>query len=93
MGPTLRRDGDVFVLELGSDENRFNPDACAQLAAALTDVEAATAAGEQVALVTTGVGKFFSNGIDLDWMLGDEARADPATIPDFIASMAFRQCQ
>ncbi len=50
-------------------ENRFNPTSIADWNAALDQVEAA--AGEPdaaCALVTTGTGKFFSNGIDLDWL-------------------------
>jgi Delta3-Delta2-enoyl-CoA isomerase len=63
--PELRRDGDVFVLDLGSDENRFHPDWIAGVNAALDDIEAAEG---PKALVTTATGKFFSNGLDLDWM-------------------------
>jgi enoyl-CoA hydratase/carnithine racemase len=38
-------------------------------------------------LVTTGSGKFFSNGIDLDWMLGETARQDPETVTNSLAAM------
>ncbi|MGV0800376.1 enoyl-CoA hydratase/isomerase family protein, partial [Mycolicibacterium elephantis] len=37
----LQRRGAVFVLTLGSDENRFHPDRLAQINAALDEVEAA----------------------------------------------------
>lgn len=63
--PTLDRDGDVFVLDLGDTENRFHPDWLAQVQQHLTRVEAAE--GPR-ALVTTATGKFFSNGLDLDWL-------------------------
>ena len=78
----LERNGDVFVLNMGDGEKRFNPESVAALGAALDTVEAAREDG-QIALVTTGRGKFFSNGIDLDWMLGDT----PKDIPEFIRGM------
>ena len=61
----LDRTGAVFVLTLGEDENRFHPDRLIQINAALDEVEAAEGAR---AVVTTGVGKFYSNGLDLDFM-------------------------
>ena len=63
--PALTRDGDVFVLDLGETENRFDPDLLAGVEAALDEVEAADAPR---ALVTSARGKFWSNGLDLDWM-------------------------
>lgn len=72
MNLTLERTDDVFVLTMDEGENRFNPTSLAALGDAIDRVEAAATAGEQVALVTTGTGKFFSNGIDLEWMFGQE---------------------
>ncbi|CCH88945.1 Putative enoyl-CoA hydratase/isomerase [Modestobacter italicus] len=63
--PTLERSGDVFVLDLGDTENRFHPDWLSAVGAALDEVEGAD--GPR-ALVTTATGKFFSNGLDLDWL-------------------------
>ena len=63
--PTLERDGEVFVLNLGDTENRFHPDWLAEIRAHLDAVDAAE--GPR-ALVTTATGKFFSNGLDLDWL-------------------------
>ena len=63
--PTLDRSDDVFVLDLGDTENRFHPDWLASVNAALDEVEGA--AGPR-ALVTAATGKFFSNGLDLDWL-------------------------
>ncbi|HET6817790.1 MAG TPA: enoyl-CoA hydratase-related protein [Mycobacteriales bacterium] len=60
--PSLSRDGDVFVLDLGSDENRFTPDWLEGVERRLDEVLAA----EPRALVTTATGKFFSNGLDLE---------------------------
>ncbi|MGE0215549.1 enoyl-CoA hydratase-related protein [Mycolicibacterium sp.] len=61
----LERRGAVFVLTLGTDENRFHPDRVAAINAALDEVEAADG---PKAVVTTGSGKFYSNGLDLDFM-------------------------
>lgn len=59
----LRRDGDVFVLQMDDEENRLSPamlDAWGDALQTVTDAEGPKA------LVTTGTGKFFSNGLDLD---------------------------
>ena len=63
--PTLDRDGDVYVLNLGDDENRFNPDWVGAVSALLDEVAAAP---QPRALVTTASGKIWSNGLDLEWM-------------------------
>jgi Delta3-Delta2-enoyl-CoA isomerase len=61
--PTLKRDADVYVLDLGDGENRFHPDWLAAVNTALDEVENAPAP-----LVTTAAGKIYSNGLDLDWL-------------------------
>jgi enoyl-CoA hydratase/carnithine racemase len=61
----VERNGDVFVLRMVADENRFNPGLLEAFDAALTQVEQADG---PAAIVLTGEGKFFSNGLDLDWM-------------------------
>lgn len=63
--PVLERDGEVFILRLDPDENRFNPPWLAAVEAAFDEVDAVS--GPR-ALVTAGSGKFWSNGLDLDWM-------------------------
>jgi enoyl-CoA hydratase/carnithine racemase len=63
--PTLERQDDVYLLDLGDTENRFSPDWLASVEAALDEVEGAD--GPR-ALVTAASGKFFSNGLDLDWL-------------------------
>ncbi len=82
--PTLERDGDVFILNLGDDENRFNPPWVEAVTAALDEVEAAQG---PKALVTTGTGKFWSNGLDLAW-IGEhlaEAQAFIDTVHELFA--------
>ncbi len=69
--PTLTRTDDVYVLTLGDDENRFSP-------AWITEVDSlldTVVDGPDAALVTTGSGRFYSNGLDLQWLgeHGDQA--------------------
>jgi enoyl-CoA hydratase/carnithine racemase len=77
--PTLSRDGDVFVLNLGAEENRFSPDWVAAMRGFVAEVAAATG---PAALVTVADGKFWSNGLDLDWLT---ANLDQA--PAYISSV------
>jgi len=82
----LSREGDVFVLRFDAPENRFRPDRVEAWHKALDRVEAA---GKPAALVTTGSGKFYSNGLDLEWMLGEASEAERATyIPEVLGLMA-----
>jgi len=53
---------------MGDDENRFSPDWLQRVHSTLDGVEDV--------LVTTGGGKFYSNGLDLDWLM---AHSDQAT--------------
>lgn len=61
----LSRDGDVFVLRMNAGENRFNAQFIDELNQRLDEVEHHRGPS---ALVTTGTGKFYSNGLDLDWL-------------------------
>ncbi|MFX0594487.1 enoyl-CoA hydratase-related protein [Melissospora conviva] len=69
--PTLERQDDVFILDIGDGENRFHPDWVAAVHQALDQVEQAD--GPR-ALVTAATGKFFSNGLDLDWLMANADR-------------------
>jgi enoyl-CoA hydratase/carnithine racemase len=62
---TLEKQGDVLVLRMDAGENRFGSEAIRRWNELLDEAEAA--AGPK-ALVTTGAGKFYSNGLDLDYM-------------------------
>jgi enoyl-CoA hydratase/carnithine racemase len=64
--PTLDRQDDVYLLDLGADENRFHPDWLAEVGALLDEV---AKTDEPRALVTRATGKFWSNGLDLEWLL------------------------
>jgi len=68
----LDRDGSVWVLRMREGENRFSPDLLDSLNAALDEVAASQAPR---ALVTAGTEKFYSNGLDLDWLASVPERA------------------
>ena len=72
--PTLDNDGDVWILHLGDDENRFNPDSMTAITEALDEV---VAKPEPRALVTTAGGKIWSNGLDLDWLSQNQDQVQP----------------
>jgi enoyl-CoA hydratase/carnithine racemase len=76
----LKREGDVFVLHMNAGENRFNEESVAAIHRALDEAEAAEG---DAALVTVGEGKFYSNGLDLDYMMALEGQATA----DFLRSV------
>jgi enoyl-CoA hydratase/carnithine racemase len=80
----LDRVDDVFVLDLGDTENRFHPDWLTSVEESLDVVEQAE--GPR-ALVTTATGKFFSNGLDLEWLgaHGDQRAAYIARVQALFA--------
>ena len=62
----LTRQGDVFTLSLDDGENRWNTTLVREIAQALDEVAASEG---PAALVTTSTSeKFFSNGLDLEWV-------------------------
>ena len=62
----LERNADVFTLTMDAGENRCNTTFVREIAHALDEVEASEGAA---ALVTRSADeKFFSNGLDLDWV-------------------------
>lgn len=65
MAVTLTTTSPVWTLSLGEDENRFSPELIADVFAALAKVSESS---EPVALQVTASGKFFSNGLDLEWL-------------------------
>lgn len=73
-GIEIERRGVVTVIRMDRGENRFHPDLLDGLRAVLDQVEAAEG---DAALVLTGTGKFFSNGLDLDYMSQNPDDAEP----------------
>ena len=63
---------EIAILNLGDDENRFSPDWLTTVNGYLDRIES----GEAKALVTTGSGKFYSNGLDLDWLAAHSDQHD-----------------
>jgi enoyl-CoA hydratase/carnithine racemase len=66
--------GDVCILRWRDGENRFRAESIERWHAVLDELEAREG---PLALVVVGDGKFFSNGLDLDWMGGHPDEAGP----------------
>ncbi|HEY3467980.1 MAG TPA: enoyl-CoA hydratase/isomerase family protein [Amycolatopsis sp.] len=69
----------MTVLHLGDDENRFSPEWLQRVHSTLDEVDDV--------LVTTGGGRFYSNGLDLEWLMahGDEAAKYVADVQELFA--------
>jgi enoyl-CoA hydratase/carnithine racemase len=67
---TVTHTDEIAVLNLGDDENRFSLGYLDEINGHLDDIGSSGAGG----VVTTGTGKFYSNGLDLDWLMahGDQ---------------------
>ncbi|GMJ01953.1 3-hydroxyacyl-CoA dehydratase 1, ARABIDOPSIS THALIANA DELTA(3), DELTA(2)-ENOYL COA ISOMERASE 3 [Hibiscus trionum] len=65
---SLEKRGNLFILTLTGQgvEHRLNPDLISSIIAALSQAKAQSTRGS--ALVTVSHGKFFCNGLDLDWV-------------------------
>jgi enoyl-CoA hydratase/carnithine racemase len=68
--------GNVTVMRMDAGENRFNPGNLDSLEAAFDAVDATEG---PAAVVITGTGKFFSNGLDLEWM-GSAPEGEPQRV-------------
>lgn len=60
----------IAIVDLGDDENRFSPGFLDEINTMLDDVVGGGAQG----LVTTASGKFYTNGLDLDWLMANDKR-------------------
>jgi enoyl-CoA hydratase/carnithine racemase len=67
---TTERIGDVVLIRMEAGENRFNRSSIDAWHTALDGLESIEG---PLALVTTGAEKFYSNGLDLDWLRGEGA--------------------
>ncbi|WP_110239107.1 enoyl-CoA hydratase-related protein [Nocardioides gilvus] len=72
--PQFTKNGPVWVLDLGSDENRFSPRWLAEVDAALDEIASSS---EPAVLVTVGSDKFYSNGLDLEWVTANPGELAP----------------
>jgi enoyl-CoA hydratase/carnithine racemase len=61
---SLDYDDKIAILDLGDDENRFSPEFLDDVNVRLDEILASGAHG----MVTTAAGKFYTNGLDLDWL-------------------------
>lgn len=75
---SLSRTREIFVLSLGSTGNEVNLALVTRLAKAISEVQAAQ---HPKALVVTGSGKFFSNGLDL------KVFETPAQVPVLVSAL------
>lgn len=66
----LERHDNVFVLTMDEGENRWNTTFTRAWASALDEVEASEGAAAMVTMSANE--KFFSNGLDLDWLSADD---------------------
>lgn len=80
----LTRTEDVFVLRMAADENRFNPAMLEAFDEALGTVEASEG---PAAVVLTGQGKFFSNGLDLEWMMANVEQGGPSLVANGLQAL------
>lgn len=71
MPVTLEYDDNTAIVRLGEDENRFSPTFLDDIDNALDQAIADGAQG----LITTADGKFYSNGLDPDWLSAHPDRA------------------
>jgi enoyl-CoA hydratase/carnithine racemase len=86
----LDRKDDVFTMTLDAGENRWNTSFVRAIDEALNEVE--TSDGPAALVTTSASEKFFSNGLDLDWVKDPEsypAAGDRAAFgPEFMGLMS-----
>ncbi len=70
----LNKDGDVFTLTMDAGENRWNTTFVREIAKALDEAEASD--GPAALITTASSDKFFSNGLDLDWVRDPQAHPE-----------------
>ena len=75
----------IALLHLGDDENRFSPEFLDEFDSHLDDAISLGASG----LVTVATGKFYSNGLDLNWLAahGDQTQWYVGRVQALLARM------
>lgn len=71
----LEKLGDVFVLTMAADENRWNTTFTRAVVQALDEVEASE--GPAALVTASDNAKFYSNGLDLEWMMSAPSSEHP----------------
>jgi len=69
----IEQRGDVTVVRMTHEDNRLHPELLDALNGALDELEGGEGAA---ALVVTGTGKFFSNGLDLEYLSANPSEAE-----------------
>jgi len=84
--PKLTVDGSICLIDLGDDENRFSPTWLDEMEEVLADV---AASADPSVVVTIGSGKFYSNGLDLDFLGANpgELRSYVERVQSLLATM------
>ena len=82
---TLEKQAEVLILRMDDGENRFGTDAIRSWNELLDKAEATEG---PKALVTTGTGKFYSNGLDLEYMQSGEV--EPAAYVETVLAIMRR---
>ncbi|MHA4853906.1 enoyl-CoA hydratase-related protein [Rhodococcus sp. MSC1_016] len=70
MTTSVNYQGNIAVLDLGDGENRFSLSGNTAVERHLDEIQA----GSSPALVTTAGGKFYTNGLDLEWLVTQYVR-------------------
>ena len=81
----LERKHNIFYLTLDNEENRWNTEFVRIIASAIDEIEASQ--GPAALVTTSSSSKFFSNGLDLDWIANTEGPDRDAFLPEFMALM------
>lgn len=84
----LEKEGEVYVLTMNDGENRWNTTFVRAFVEALDEVEASE--GPAALVTTSATEKFFSNGLDVEWLQteGEHRGGDRAVFgPEFMALM------
>lgn len=84
-GVTLTEEGRIFTLSLNRGECRINPTSIELISEALGVVERDS---DHKALVIVGAGKFFCNGLDVEWMLQNGKEAADAMVQSYWGILA-----
>src|ERR1700677_3036646 len=84
--PNLDRQDNVFVLDLGEGENPFDPGWIAEVNSTLDEGEKAE--GHR-ALVPAATGKFYSDGLGLEWLAAhaDQHQEYIGSVQELLARM------
>ena len=78
-------DEHVAVLTMNEGENRYNPDFLSELMETLDEIEKETES--TVLVITSGHDKIWSNGLDLEWVMGKMAAKDDEGLKNFFLQL------